>query len=87
MCIKQCSIRKCNYDVIITPGGGFQGNVSNVKYWATAISPQQAWNVYRSGPIGSSLSDLFTKYQLKFVFMTNGQEKGEFINLILFIYI
>jgi hypothetical protein len=81
--VKTCVLSNAAYvnaddDVLITPHGGFQGNVSSVKYWSTAISPQQAWNVYRSGPSGSSLSDLFTKYQLKFVFMTNGQEKGEF---------
>ena len=81
--VKTCVLSNAAYvnaddDVNITPGGGFQGNVSSVKYWSTAISPQQAWNIYRTGPSGSSLSDLFTKYQLKFVFMTNGQEKGEF---------
>ena len=66
-------------DLVITPAGGFQGNVSSVKYWSSPVSPQQAWNIYKHGPRGgNSLSDLFTKYQLKFVFMTNGQEQGEF---------
>jgi|TARA_Y100000992_G_scaffold302711_2_gene278707 hypothetical protein len=81
--VKTCVLSNTGYmnatdDVNITPGGGFQGNVSSVKYWPTPISPQQAWNIYRSGPTGSSFSDLFTKYQIKFVFMTNGQEKGQF---------
>ena len=81
--VKTCVLSNAAYvdsteDVQITPGGGFQGNVSSVKYWATPISPQQAWNIYKHGPSGSSFSDLFTKYQLKFVFMSNGQEQGEF---------
>ena len=67
-----------NADLFITPGGGFQGNVSNVNYWASPISPQQAWNIYKHGPTGSSLSDLFAKYQLKFVFLSNGVEQNEF---------
>ena len=67
-----------NADIQITPGGGFQGNVSSVKYWSSPISPQQAWNIYKNGPSGNSFSDLFTKYQLKFVFLSNGSEQGEF---------
>ena len=67
-------------DVKITPSHGFQGNVSNVKYWSSPVSPQQAWNIYKHGPTGSSLSDLFAKYQQKFVFLSNRVEQGEFTN-------
>ena len=81
--VKTCVLDNAAYvdstqDVTITPSGGFQGNVSSVKYWASPISPQQAWNIYKHGPTGSSLSDLFSKYQLKFVFLSNGVEQNEF---------
>ena len=81
--VKTCVLDNVAYvdssqDVNITPSGGFQGNVSSVKYWSSPISPQQAWNIYKNGPSGNSFSDLFTKYQLKFVFLSNGVEQSEF---------
>ena len=81
--VKTCVLDNAAYvdsdaDVNITPSGGFQGNVSSVKYWSSPVSPQQAWNIYKHGPTGNSFSDLFAKYQLKFVFLANGQEQGEF---------
>ena len=64
-------------------GTGRQGEM-HMKYFKLKLLDPfakgiRAWNIYKHGPRGgSSLSDLFTKYQLKFVFMTNGQEQGEF---------
>lgn len=66
-------------DVKLSPKGiGFQGSISNVSYWPNAISPQQAWNIYKYGPGGTSMTDIFQKFQLKFVFLENGQEEGSF---------
>lgn len=81
--VKTCILNNIAYvdadeNVYLTPGGGFQGNLSNLKYWPNAISPQQAWNVYKAGPSGSSLLDIFTKYQMKFTFLSNGQDVWDF---------
>ena len=61
-------------DVHITPGGGFQGSLSNLKYWAKPINPQQAWNIYKYGPGGNT--SLLNQFQVKITLMENGQEEN-----------
>jgi hypothetical protein len=65
--------------VIITPNGGFSGWTSNFQYWATASSPQQAYDIYKNGYGGSGLGNFFNKYRIKFAFMEDNTEKGSFM--------
>ena len=62
--------------VIITPNGGFNGWTSNFQYWAHSSSPQQAYDIYKSGNGTGSLGNFFNKYRLKFAFMEDNTEKG-----------
>ena len=65
-------------DIIVTPDGGFNGWTSNFEYWDDATNPQQAYNIYKSGFGGSTLSSLFNKYRLKISFLEDNQEQSSF---------
>lgn len=61
--------------VRITPDGGFSGYTSKFEYYATPLSPQQAYNIYKSGYGGDSgLGNIFNKYRIKVGFMENNRE-------------
>ena len=55
--------------VYLTPLGGFSGFTSKFNYWADAISPQQAWNIYKSGPGGNVLGNLLNQWKIQINFM------------------
>lgn len=63
-------VAKVNPDsnILITSGGGFSGWTSNFEYWDTATSPQQAYNIYKSGYGGSSLSNILNKFKIQISF-------------------
>ena len=63
-------------DVKITPHGGFAGFTSNIKYWNSALNPQQAYNIYKKGLGGNGFSNFFDKYKLKFSYLVNNVEEG-----------
>ena len=56
----------------LTPRGGFSGYTSRFNYWSDTINPQEAWNIYKSGPGGNMFSSFFNQYKIQFNFM-----KGE----------
>jgi hypothetical protein len=62
-----------NAPVYITPQGGFSGYTSNIHYYANALNPQEAYNIYRSGYGGSGID---FPYQLKIEYLKDGQEQG-----------
>ena len=65
--------------VRITPDGGFSGYTSRFQYYAMPLSPQQAYNIYKSGYGGSSgLGDVFNKYRVKIGFLENNREVNSF---------
>ena len=65
--------------VRITPNGGFSGYTSRFQYYAMPLSPEQAYNIYKSGYGGSSgLGDVFNKYRVKVGFMENNREVNSF---------
>jgi hypothetical protein len=65
--------------VRITPNGGFSGYTSRFQYYAMPLSPQQAYNIYKSGYGGSSgLGDVFNKYRVKVGFLDNNREVNSF---------
>ena len=65
--------------LIITPGGGFDGYVSNLIYYSRAVNPREAYAIYREGPAGSNwLSNIFNKYRLRLEFLKDGKVVNEF---------
>lgn len=64
--------------VYITPNGGFSGWTSKFQYWAESCNPQTAWNIYKAGYGGSSLSNLFGKYKVKVTFIEGDVEQNSF---------
>lgn len=64
-------------DIDITPGGGFSGWTSRLKYWAKPLNPQEAYNVYKEGPGGgTSWTNIFEKYKLKITYLVDNVEEG-----------
>jgi len=59
--------------VYLTPEGGFSGQTSRFQYWSTPINPQQAWNIYKKGPGGNLLSNLFNQYKIQLNFVKGSQ--------------
>lgn len=64
--------------VVLTGNGGFDGFTSNLKYWADASNPQQAYNIYKDGYGGGAGANILSKYRLKVAYLEDGQERGSF---------
>jgi len=68
-----------NANVIVSPDGGFSGFISNFKYYAYALNPTQAYDIYKNGYGGNSLlSGLFNKYRIKLAFLEDNKEVNSF---------
>ncbi len=52
-------------NLLLTPNGGFSGYTTNFKYWADTVNPQQAWNIYKSGPGGNIFSNFLGNYKIQ----------------------
>tara|TARA_B100001121_G_C18591802_1_gene575023 strand:- start:88 stop:795 length:708 start_codon:yes stop_codon:yes gene_type:complete len=63
-----------NSNIELTPDGGFSGATSKFRYFSRTISPREAYEIYREGPGGNALTDLFNKYKLKLSFMKDNEE-------------
>ena len=55
--------------IYLTPLGGFSGFTSRFNYWNDTINPQQAWNVYKSGPGGNIFSNFLNTYKFQLSFL------------------
>jgi hypothetical protein len=65
--------------VRITPGGGFSGYTSRFQYFPAPLSPQEAYNIYKSGYGGDTgLGALASKYRIKVGFLEHNQEVNSF---------
>ena len=63
-------------NIVITPQGkGFDGYTTDLTYYPTASNPQEAYNIYKSGFGGSSMSNLFNKYRVQISFLENNEEQ------------
>ena len=63
-------------DLLLTPNGGFSGYTTNFKYWSDTINPQQAWNIYKSGPGGNIFSNFLGNYQIQLNFLNGNDVTG-----------
>jgi hypothetical protein len=64
-----------NAPVMLTPAGGFKGWTSNLQYFSTPLNPQEAYNIYASGPKCGG-TGFFDKYKLKLSYLVNNQEEA-----------
>ena len=62
-----------NAPVYVTPLGGFSGYTANIHYYADALNPQEAYNIYRKGYGGSGMD---FPYEVKIEFLKDGEEQG-----------
>ncbi len=53
----------------LTPNGGFSGYTSRFNYWNDTINPQQAWNIYKTGPGGNLFSNFLNQYKIQLSFL------------------
>ena len=60
----------------LTPRGGFSGYTSKFNYWNDIINPQEAWNVYKSGPGGNWFSSFSNQYKVQFNFLKGNDVKA-----------
>jgi len=60
----------------LTPQGGFSGYTARFNYWSDSISPQQAWNVYKSGPGGNMFSNFLNQYKVQLNFLQGNDVKA-----------
>jgi hypothetical protein len=63
-------------DLLLTPNGGFSGYTTNFKYWSDTINPQQAWNIYKSGPGGNIFSNFLGNYKIQLNFLSGNDVAG-----------
>lgn len=67
-----------DYNITVTPLGGFHGFTGNFQYWSNALNPQEAYNIYRAGYGGSVLGNLFNRYRIKIAFLEDNKEQASF---------
>jgi hypothetical protein len=69
--------------VYLTPLTGFSGFTSRFNYWNDTINPQQAWNIYKSGPGGNMFSNFLNQYKLQLSFLKgNNVDKNRIAELL-----
>ena len=73
----QTSVLNNTYGLLagtINVGGNIDGHISST-FNSTPLGPQDAWNTYSSGyGGGSSVSDFFNKYKIRFAFVKDNVE-------------
>lgn len=62
--------------IVICPDGGFKGWVTQFQFWASAMDPQNAWNIYKSGNGSSIFNNLFGNYGVKLALLNNNIEQN-----------
>lgn len=68
-----------NAVINITPGGGFGGYTSNIKYFGSSMNPQQAWDLYVEGNGQDSyMGELFNRYKVKVALIEDNKEYKSF---------
>ena len=63
--------------ITLTPGGGFGGFISKVRYYPYYITPQQAWNIYKDG-FGDAFESALNKYNLSVSLYEDRIEQNKF---------
>lgn len=65
-----------NASVALTPSGGFKGWTSNIQYFSKSLNPNEAFNIYSTGPRCGGRLSLFDRYKLKLTYLVNNEDSG-----------
>ena len=60
--------------LVLCPDGGFSGYTSKLRYYARAVNPREAYEIYKEGFSDSWLGESASKYKLKLAFFSDGTE-------------
>jgi len=63
-----------NASMLLCPDGGFSGYTSKLRYYARAVNPREAYEIYKEGFSDSWLGESASKYKLKLAFFSDGTE-------------
>ena len=63
-----------NASMVLCPDGGFSGYTSKLRYYARAVNPREAYEIYKEGFSDSWLGESASKYKLKLAFFSDGTE-------------
>jgi hypothetical protein len=70
------------YDLVsnklVPKDGDLEGYISNVVYKGDYFSPEDAWNIYRTGYSGAGMFNFLSSYKLNFSITNNNQTVGQF---------
>ena len=65
--------------LVVSPGGGFEGYISNFQYFSRAVNPREAYAIYREGPGGTNwFTGLVNKYRLRIEFLKDSKVMNKF---------
>jgi hypothetical protein len=65
--------------LVVSPGGGFEGYISNFQYFSRAVNPREAYAIYREGPGGTNwFTGLINKYRLRIEFLKDNKVMNKF---------
>lgn len=63
-----------NASMTLCPDEGFSGYTSKLRYYARAVNPREAYEIYKEGFSDSWLGESASKYKLKLAFFSDGTE-------------
>lgn len=64
--------------VLFEDNAGFIGYINKFKYWNKALTPQDAWNVYKSGPGGTIFGNLISGRSVNINLMSGNDVTSSF---------
>ncbi len=64
-------------DVVVTPGGGFDGWTANLKYFPKPLNPQEVWNLYVRGYSDAANFLNWSSYQVQVAILENGNPRSK----------
>ena len=67
-----------NVNPPFTFGNGFNGYLSNTRYYGRFLSPQEVWTIYSGGFSNNLLGNFLNQYNAAFIFYENQNEKAKF---------
>ena len=60
--------------LILANKTGFSGKIGLTRYYGRVLSPQDAWDIYKSGPTTNLLGTLLNRYNASFTFYQDNEE-------------
>ncbi len=64
-------------NILVTPDGGFSGFVSKIQYFPYHVSPERAWDIYKSG-YGDAVETALNKYNMSINFYKDSIEQEKY---------